>query len=90
VTQDNNEKVLTGSLTEFNRTTHAIQSSTFTKTQLRQGVPVTLAVNCSYHFEILKAPAAGMVTVTVTRPTGPPVPNQCTGKFLGPWIIRAN
>ena len=90
VTRDNNESILTASLTEFNRTTNAIRSDTFTKSQLRLGVPVQLAAGCSYHFEILKAPSSTAIQITITDPNiPPPTVKQCTGRFLGPWILRA-
>jgi hypothetical protein len=90
VTQPNNAKVLTGALTEFNRATNVVSPPTvFKKAALLAGVPVQLAANCSYHFQILQSPASNTITVTVTPPAGQPTVNQCSGQFVGPWIIQA-
>jgi hypothetical protein len=88
VTKDNDETMMIGSLTELNRATEAFRSQTFTRAQLRAGISVLLKAGHSYHLEILKAPAAGNVNLDIVKPNGKAVQNTCTGRILGPWIIR--
>lgn len=88
VTKDNDETMLVGSLTELNRTTEAFASQTFTRAQLRAGIAIPLLAGHSYHLEILKAPMAGTVDLDIVKPNGKSVKNSCTGRILGPWIIR--